>query len=470
MTSTQRCAQANTSQREALTPPRVRSPRRDADAATRCLVRWLLEAGARLPFLAVHHHADHSRGVHARVPISTGEVVLEVPLRCILTSQAARESLAQRKIASSRIELLGTQSCLAEYLLEERRQPSSVWRPYLDTLPSSFPHVPLFFDEKELALLKGSFTLGMIEDRKLWLREDHQSLRHSVRGFSHPYAEFEWARVAVTSRNFNLEVHGRSVQALVPMADLLNHATPRETAWGFDDSSGAFRMTALKSFAPGEAVHDSYGRKCNSRFFVNYGFVLPDNPDNEAVIALPDPPCDYRFYDSLTFLGGRSPGGGCRFQVSVDLERAGPLLSFLRLLCADGEENVTLPGLAGPAISVPPISRRNEAAALEALQNACTAALGCFDTTLCKDEALLENPFLTTNERNAIIMRRGEKRVLHHYLEMARVVTGFLRLSPIEFAHVMEAPPASAAPFLGYFATLRGSAAHGEPIYLGKSC
>jgi protein-histidine N-methyltransferase len=406
----------------------------------------------------VHHYADHSRGVHARIPINSGEMVLEVPLRCILTSKMARESLAQRKTASSRVELLGAQSCLAAYLLEERRKSRSFWRPYIDTLPLSFPNVPFFFDQGDLALLKGSFTLEMIEDRTRSLREDFESLRQSVSGFSHTHAEFAWAYAAVTSRNFGFKVQGRPVQALVPMADLLNHATPRETAWGFDNDSGTFRMTALKNFSPGDAVHDSYGRKCNSRFFLNYGFVMPDNPDNEAVITVPAPACDHPFYDSLTFLGGRSQGGICSFQVSMDLESAGPLLSFLRLLCADSEENVVLPGLAGPAISVPPISRRNERAALEALQHACTAALRGFDTTLGEDEELLKSPSLTTNQRNAIVVRQGEKRVLHHYLEMARIAIGFLRLSPTEFARVLDAPPASATPFLGYLTMLRALA------------
>ena len=435
---------------------RTRPHLRRSHQAIDGLIHWLEELGARLPFLAVHHYADHSRGVHARPSIRAGEIVLEVPQRCILTSETARES-----VASSRIELLSAQSCLAASVLEERRQPRSFWRPYLDTLPLSFPNVPLYFDGSELALLRGSFALERIEDRKRSLSEDYQSLRQGVPGFSHTYSEFEWAHVVVTSRNFGLKVRGCSVQALVPMADLLNHATPRETAWGFDNDSDAFRMTALKNFGPGEAVHDSYGRKCNSRFFVNYGFVLPDNPDNEAVIALPGPPSDHRFYDLLTFLGGRPLGDGCRFQVSVDFESAGPLLSFLRLLCADGEDNVTLPGLAGPSISVPPISRPNEAAALEALRSACALALGRFETTLDEDEELLENHSLTTNERNAIMVRQREKRVLHHYLEMAEVVTGFLRLPSSEFAHLLDAPPASATPFLGYLAMLRALAPGG---------
>ena len=32
----------------------------------------------------------------------------------------------------------------------------------------------------------------------------------------------------------------------------------------------------------GEQIYDSYGRKCNWRFFVNYGFCLEENEDNQV--------------------------------------------------------------------------------------------------------------------------------------------------------------------------------------------
>lgn len=47
-----------------------------------------------------------------------------------------------------------------------------------------------------------------------------------------------------------------------------------------------FTITTLRTIQRGEEVFDSYGRKCNSRFFVNYGFALTDNEDNEGGIVL----------------------------------------------------------------------------------------------------------------------------------------------------------------------------------------
>lgn len=36
----------------------------------------------------------------------------------------------------------------------------------------------------------------------------------------------------------------------------------------------------------GEQVYDSYGKKCNSRFFLNYGFINLNNDANEVPIRV----------------------------------------------------------------------------------------------------------------------------------------------------------------------------------------
>lgn len=34
-------------------------------------------------------------------------------------------------------------------------------------------------------------------------------------------------------------------------------------------------------------VFDSYGRKCNSRFLLNYGFIVEENDANEVAVTVP---------------------------------------------------------------------------------------------------------------------------------------------------------------------------------------
>jgi hypothetical protein len=44
--------------------------------------------------------------------------------------------------------------------------------------------------------------------------------------------EFSWARMMVASRNFGITIGETKTDALVPLADMLNHYRPRETKYG----------------------------------------------------------------------------------------------------------------------------------------------------------------------------------------------------------------------------------------------
>lgn len=347
------------------------------------LIRWLEQGGAGISRLGIQLSADGDRGARALGPIAADEAVLEVPLRFILTSEVARASEIGRRIAASGVELRSGHTWLASYLLQEKSAAGSFWRPYLDTLPQTFPRVPLFHKE-ELPLLEGSHALARILDRRRALAAEHQDLCRCVPGFARfSLDEFVWARVAVVTRVFGIEIRGEKTDALVPMADMLNHRRPRETSWGFDDERAAFVIHALQGFAAGDPVHDSYGRKCNCRFLMSYGFCLEENPDNEAVIR----------FDRGQGWDGEEREFHVRASLTAKKTRA--MLSFLRGL-------------------------RSERAALRALAAACADALRRFPTTLEEDDALLAGPGLSPDARNAILMRRGEKRVLRFFLDYAR--------------------------------------------------
>jgi hypothetical protein len=47
-----------------------------------------------------------------------------------------------------------------------------------------------------------------------------------------------------------------------------------------------FARFARFACCSGDPVYDSYGPKCNSRFFVNYGFALEQNDENQCVIPI----------------------------------------------------------------------------------------------------------------------------------------------------------------------------------------
>jgi protein-histidine N-methyltransferase len=410
---------------------------------------WLESGGARIAGLEVRRDAAGVRGAHAVSPIPAHRVVLRIPRRYLLTEEIARASRVGRRIAGSGAILRGGQSTLAAFLLEERRDAGSFWRPYLDTLPSSLEHIPLFFGPGALTLLQGSFTARRIEEMRAALTREYHDLCQRVPELAeHGSAAFLWARAVVTSRVFGLTIDGRATDALVPLADMLNHRRPRETGWTYAPRDEGFVVTSLRSFSTGEEVCDSYGRKCNSRFFLHYGFCLEDNDDNEAAIALPVPAAGPSLARRLELLGcaGGPPARELRIPARGDHPRLPKMLSLLRVAVAERAE---LGRMRRPDLdvnNVPPVSARNEVAALHLLARSCEAAVAAFETTLNDDDELLRRSDLSAVTRSCVVMRRGEKRALRAQARLARAIAVALERPPEALgAALAEQHPGGAA-------------------------
>ena len=90
----------------------------------------------------------------------------------------------------------------------------------------------------------------------------------------------------VSSRIFGITVNVVKTDGFVPYADMLNHKRPRQTTWYYSDERKGFIIEACDDIPRGEQVYDSYGKKCNSRFFLNYGFINLNNDANEVPLIV----------------------------------------------------------------------------------------------------------------------------------------------------------------------------------------
>ena len=93
-------------------------------------------------------------------------------------------------------------------------------------------------------------------------------------------------RMVIASRLFGITINGEWTEAVIPFADMLNHKQPSEAKWAYSDERGGFLVEALEDLAKGVPVQYSYGTKCNSRLFLCYGFVLPDNAANAVPLQV----------------------------------------------------------------------------------------------------------------------------------------------------------------------------------------
>ena len=64
---------------------------------------------------------------------------------------------------------------------------------------------------------------------------------------------------------------------LVPIADMPNHARPKNAAWRYSEDDGFVIETESDIPAGGEVLH-SYGSRSNQALLVEYGFAGPPSP------------------------------------------------------------------------------------------------------------------------------------------------------------------------------------------------
>ncbi|OQR83440.1 hypothetical protein ACHHYP_14709 [Achlya hypogyna] len=408
------------------------------DVPTR-LSRWLTANGAELDKLRIETYAPEVRGVHAKKPFSSGDRVMLIPRNCLITVEMGKATEIGQKLLPLQFAAPKHVFLMMFLLTDMELGNDSFFKPYYDSLPATLGNLPIFWTEEELGWLQGSHILQQIEDRKAAIRRDYETICAVDPTFARFTLErFSWARMIVCSRNFGITIDGVKTAALVPYADMLNHYRPRETSWTFDDDADGFTITALRGIASGSQVYDSYGKKCNHRFLLNYGFAVQDNTEedgrnpNEVLMPLQlmenEAPALFakkqRYLHDSGVYTMHTRFSTCHGDADT---REG--LSFLRLIVATESEFDTF-SVQTPAHAIPPVSLANESRALKHIAALATVQLFQYATTLDQDEASVGTYPLFANRTQALFFMMGEKRVCHFYQSMAYDVVPLLQQPP----------------------------------------
>eukprot|EP00467_Chlorarachnion_reptans_P022463 CAMPEP_0114514598 /NCGR_PEP_ID=MMETSP0109-20121206/16241_1 /TAXON_ID=29199 /ORGANISM="Chlorarachnion reptans, Strain CCCM449" /LENGTH=598 /DNA_ID=CAMNT_0001694653 /DNA_START=148 /DNA_END=1944 /DNA_ORIENTATION=+ len=411
----------------------------DNDRFTK-MVQWMKDGGCKFPKLYLKYYSEDYRGVHTLCKIPPNDCVLYVPLKYLMTNEVAMESEIGQAIQKSGYDMRSEHSWLAVYLIQEKHnKEKSFWKPYIDILPDKYGNMPMLFGDIYKKFLSGSYALTMAANRMDSLRAEYDGICRSCKAFrKYMFLEFVWGRLAVITRIFGLNIHGKKTSALVPYADMLNHITDKQTDWQYDDKRKGYTMITNRGVARGEQIFDSYGRKCNGRYFVNYGFTIDENfIDNDAVFRVTLPRGDPHFNMKLKYLHNNPTR---EFQVpptysedvSVLSENMKPrnMFSFFRFLHARDKELMLTSSQDGYQIKdIAPISVRNEISVLKHIQEVAKETLSQFPDPLTVDHKLLKvNKFMDMNHRNCVMMRCGEKETLHWYINLADKAIPLLKM------------------------------------------
>jgi protein-histidine N-methyltransferase len=398
---------------------------------------WLREHGCEYPGLYMKKYTDEVRGVHTEISIPSNSQIVKVPLKLLIhegMGQKTKVGAVCHNNPDCRI-IVPAHTMVIVYILTTMRDPNHFFRPYYDILPKTFNNFPIFWTEEELSYLEGSDLVRQIRDRKLNIKADYDAICGVCPEFSDEYSlhDFLWCRTAVGSRNFGITINGVKRTTMVPFADMLNHYRPRETSWTFDNSQQSFTMTSLADMAVGQQVMDSYGKKCNSKFLLHYGFAVENNREedgrcqNESLMTFYLPHSEDDPYSSqrLRLAGTKL---AIRATMTYDEKKCQELLSYNRLCVANRDELDTINATHRNAYSlsanpIRPICARNEIAALANIAAAARTQLGDYPTTWDEDMALLNSNTLTpfSNRKNALIVVMGEKEILRFFIKLSEV-------------------------------------------------
>lgn len=162
-------------------------------------------------------------------------------------------------------------------MLFERRKTDSEAYTYLNTFPEDFSEFPILFKQEELNLLEGSQILEYIKREKDKIKKDHELVCQQVpeaAGFT--LLEFTQMMLVTWSRMFALNVNGKKVEALIPLAGMFNQRRIVMTEWSYSTEQAGFVYTALEDIPRNQEIFTTYGEQDSMQLFLHYGFVSPN--------------------------------------------------------------------------------------------------------------------------------------------------------------------------------------------------
>ena len=415
--------------------------------------KWLIDNGAKFPGLYFKMYGPDQRGVHCKQDIDRNRRIMYVPLKCLITDQMARQTKTGSLLISIEKRLSApNHNQIIVFMLEDMMKKDSFFKPYYDILPKDVSNFPVFWTDKEVEYLKGSTLGGEIQQRREKIRNDYNIIGGLIPGFfdNFTFEKFLWCRTIVGSRNFTITIDGSkrtsmvrscsvcsersvleiesfhlfehltNIQTQVPQADMLNHYRPRETSWTFENDIRCFTITSLKPLKRGQQVMDSYGKKCNSKFLLHYGFAVELNREANGVclnkIALKaklrdeDPALREKL-----FLSPRQKK--VNVSMSHQSKETREALGFMRIVVATPDECRVMGKNHVGVVSV-----RNEVAAIRAVAEMCEKRLKGYPTTWEEDKTMLQKLKPFTNKRNALVVIAGEKEICHMWIRVAREI------------------------------------------------
>lgn len=238
------------------------------------LLQWL---GIRTQLQLFHFEDTNCRGLRTLKKIDRGEVLISVPLDKMISRKVVLQHYPDYPRQWS------TQLMLSCFLIQQvSRIDGSQWKIYLGTLPKTYD-LPYFDCPHILIPALPRYMRQLIEKQAKLIRQQFQEINKFV---TTDMDQFAWAWFTANTRGVYFKDDHDNL-ALAPFLDMFNHACHVQVQ--AEQTEKFYSLKALNCCWPKHSqVFINYGPHDNVKLYVEYGFVVPDNPHDCVTLCIED--------------------------------------------------------------------------------------------------------------------------------------------------------------------------------------
>ncbi|CAG9788151.1 unnamed protein product [Diatraea saccharalis] len=310
-------------------------------------LKWLRENGAQFDGVKIAEFEGYELGLKTTKDFKEGSLILTVPANVMMSERNAQESELSEFIKVDPLLQNMPNITLALFLLLEKNNQESFWKPYIDILPEKYTTV-LYFTPEELTALKPSPVFESALKLYRSIARQYAYFSNKIHSLDIPvlkklqeiftFDNYRWAVSTVMTRQNNIQLGNSDVTAFIPLWDMCNHEHGKITT-DFNKKLGRGECYALRDFREGEQIFIFYGARSNADLFLHNGFVYCNNKYDSLSLTLGISSGDPLRDTKLSVLNKLGLAGVTHYSLYQGENPVSPeLLAFIRIFNMNQEE------------------------------------------------------------------------------------------------------------------------------------
>lgn len=370
--------------------------------------------------------------LYAKRDIAAGEIVARVSKCMVITSEATAASTAVRRLLEH-AEPFAQDVCLAVYLLDAGRN-DCVWHRHFAGMWAGSAPQPLFLAADELDMLRGSYVMTALKACRERFTAEHARLSAILTGGeAGTLDDYLRARSSVMTHAQAIDTPQGQVLAMLPAPAMFSHAPDGCMRW--EDAAQEFVLRARQAVSKDTPLPLDVSGWTRDETLAPLEALFEGGANRQTDLVLPESAAGWPADDASAFFGSLHEGKRV-FRISEEQHDAAArcLLAYLRVSSCLIVDAANGRAKADEAVAqyissqrINPICRDSELLAMQTLRAACRRQLAGFPTSIQDDEQLLGQRELQPLQRNIVLLRLQEKRILASYVEIVDVALPLLR-------------------------------------------